>query len=588
MTAALPAGSVPAMTSSMPASAATARAVASLSPVSRIGCSPSARSSATAAAAESLTVSATAIAPRAAPSQPTSTAVRPACSHRRHWPASSPSTAIPCSASSRARPMTISRPSTVPRAPSPGSARNAPARGSGPHSSLAAALIAVATECSEPSSTAPAYLSRSARATPPAACTPASSIRPVVTVPVLSRTTTSTARDDSSAWYSLTNIPLPAPRPDAATSAAGVARPSAHGHAMISTASPALNACSAGDPASSQPARVADGADEHRGHEHAADPVGHPLDRGLLRLGLLDQADQPGELGVAADVDRADDHAAGEHDGAAGHAVALGRLARHRLAGHHRAVDRGLAELDLAVGGDGLARPDDEPVARPQPGGGHPALGPAGLEQAHLARRGGREVAHRLARDAPGAGLVQPSGQQEGGDGGGGLEVDAAAGVVDQPLPEGAAGPAAVEREHRVDRPAAGCDDAERHQGVHRRRAVPGVLQRRPVKGPGAPQRHRRRAPDQQPLPAGKPQRRDQRQHHRQVGQRDEQHQRDDQPALEVSGVPRRRIHRAGPRRPASGSLAGAVAVYPARTTAAMSSSVASPVGAVTRAVPVA
>jgi hypothetical protein len=51
-------------------------------------------------------------------------------------------------------------------------------------------------------------------------------------------------------------IPSWAPRPQAATSAAGVARPSAHGHAMISTASPALTACPAGEPASSHPARV--------------------------------------------------------------------------------------------------------------------------------------------------------------------------------------------------------------------------------------------------------------------------------------------------------------------------------------------
>ena len=55
------------------------------------------------------------------------------------------------------------------------------------------------------------------------------------------------------------NIPSWAPRPQAATSAAGVARPSAHGHAMISTASPALTACPAGEPASSQPARVRHG-----------------------------------------------------------------------------------------------------------------------------------------------------------------------------------------------------------------------------------------------------------------------------------------------------------------------------------------
>ena len=52
-------------------------------------------------------------------------------------------------------------------------------------------------------------------------------------------------------------MPLLAPRPQAETSAAGVARPSAHGQAMISTASPALNACSAGAPASSHPVRVA-------------------------------------------------------------------------------------------------------------------------------------------------------------------------------------------------------------------------------------------------------------------------------------------------------------------------------------------
>ncbi len=84
MTAALSAGSVPAMTWSMPTAAATARAVGSLSPVSRTGRSPSARSSAMAGAADGLTVSATAMAPRAAPSQPASTAVRPACSHSRH------------------------------------------------------------------------------------------------------------------------------------------------------------------------------------------------------------------------------------------------------------------------------------------------------------------------------------------------------------------------------------------------------------------------------------------------------------------------------------------------------------------------
>ena len=68
----------------------------------------------------------------------------------------------------------------------------------------------------------------------------------MVTVPVLSSTTVSTAREDSSAWYPLMKIPSCAPRPHATISAAGVASPSAHGHAMIRTASAALNACSAG------------------------------------------------------------------------------------------------------------------------------------------------------------------------------------------------------------------------------------------------------------------------------------------------------------------------------------------------------
>ena len=56
----------------------------------------------------------------------------------------------------------------------------------------AAAVIAAATACSDACSTAPAQRSSSARLTPPAGRTPASDIRPVVTVPVLSRTTTST------------------------------------------------------------------------------------------------------------------------------------------------------------------------------------------------------------------------------------------------------------------------------------------------------------------------------------------------------------------------------------------------------------
>ena len=64
----------------------------------------------------------------------------------------------------------------------------------------------------------------------------------MVTVPVLSRTMVSTARVDSSTSGPLTRIPSWAPRPVPTISAVGVASPSAHGQAMISTDTAALNA----------------------------------------------------------------------------------------------------------------------------------------------------------------------------------------------------------------------------------------------------------------------------------------------------------------------------------------------------------
>jgi uncharacterized protein (TIGR02246 family) len=67
-------------------------------------------------------------------------------------------------------------------------------------------------------------------------------IRPVVTVPVLSSTTVSTRRVDSSTSGPRMRMPSWAPRPVPTSSAVGAARPSAHGQAMISTATAALNA----------------------------------------------------------------------------------------------------------------------------------------------------------------------------------------------------------------------------------------------------------------------------------------------------------------------------------------------------------
>ena len=60
--------------------------------------------------------------------------------------------------------------------------------------------MAAATACSEACSTEPANRSRSPRLTPGTASTPVTVIWPVVTVPVLSSTTVSMAREDSRAW----------------------------------------------------------------------------------------------------------------------------------------------------------------------------------------------------------------------------------------------------------------------------------------------------------------------------------------------------------------------------------------------------
>ena len=80
---------------------------------------------------------------------------------------------------------------------------------------------------------------------------------PVVTVPVLSSTTTSTVLVDSSASGPLIRMPSWAPRPVPTIRAVGVARPSAHGQAMINTATAAANAAVEPAPAPSQKPRVA-------------------------------------------------------------------------------------------------------------------------------------------------------------------------------------------------------------------------------------------------------------------------------------------------------------------------------------------
>ena len=75
-------------------------------------------------------------------------------------------------------------------------------------------------------------------------------------MPVLSSTIVSIARVDSSVSGPLITMPSWAPRPVPTRIAVGVARPIAHGQAMISTAVAAVNAAPAPCPAASQTASV--------------------------------------------------------------------------------------------------------------------------------------------------------------------------------------------------------------------------------------------------------------------------------------------------------------------------------------------
>ena len=122
---------------------------------------------------------------------------------------------------------------------------------------LAAFATAWAIGCSLASSTAPASRSTSARVAPFSGRTSTSSMRPSVTVPVLSRTIVPIRRVSSSTSGPLMRMPSCAPRPVPTMSAVGVASPRAQGHAMMSTATAAENASPASPVTASQPASVA-------------------------------------------------------------------------------------------------------------------------------------------------------------------------------------------------------------------------------------------------------------------------------------------------------------------------------------------
>ena len=146
---------------------------------------------------------------------------------------------------------------TRPETPRPSWLRKPSTAGRSPAFSRAPAAIARAMGCSEASSTAPARRSTCASSSPSATVVETSACLPVVTVPVLSSTIVSTLRVDSSTSGPLMRMPSWAPRPVPTISAIGVARPSAHGQAMMSTATAAVNAMAVPAPVIIQNTNVA-------------------------------------------------------------------------------------------------------------------------------------------------------------------------------------------------------------------------------------------------------------------------------------------------------------------------------------------
>ncbi len=247
---ALSAGRTSATTRVMPTRRATASAVRLSSPVTIATSRPSARRFSMAPAASGLTSSATATSPAAIPSTATYIDVFPSLASAVAR-STSASTSTPRSRIRRRFPARMRRPSTVPATPFPAMASNSATGASAMARSAAPRTIAAPSGCSLTDSTEAASRSISSAAIGPTASTSVSVGTPRVMVPVLSRTIVSSLCAISRLSPVFTSTPSSAPFPVPTMIAVGVASPSAHGQAMMSTetklTSASANRTSGGD-----------------------------------------------------------------------------------------------------------------------------------------------------------------------------------------------------------------------------------------------------------------------------------------------------------------------------------------------------
>ena len=263
----------------------------------------------------------------------------------------------------------------------------------------------------------------------------------MVTVPVLSSTTVSIVRVSSRTCGPLIRMPSWAPRPVPARSPTGVASPSAHGQAMTSTATAAVKAArssaslTAGPAASSQPANVMTAMTRTTGTNTA-------LMRSARRaMGALPvcawETSRPIWARVVSEPTRvARTRSRPEVLMVAPVTVAVrADLHGHGFAGDQGGVHGGGAVDHDAVGGDLLAGPDHDLVARP------PAGRPGSWFRCRRAapwrpwRPGPAGPCSASPAFALGAGLEVAAEQQERGDDGGHLEVEPAGPISIRPCP---------------------------------------------------------------------------------------------------------------------------------------------------------
>ena len=197
------------------------------------GPNPWSRIAATASAASGRSSSRSAINPRSVAPSATKTGVSPSSAILTASLSASGATSAPTCVISERFPTLQGVPSERSTTPSPGMRWIEALPATSQSRRLASAKTAWATGCSDPVSSLAAWPSIAPAGTPSRATTSCTSLRPVVSVPVLSMATVCTWAAASRNLPPLTRIPSREARPSAATTAVGVASTKAHGHPTI-------------------------------------------------------------------------------------------------------------------------------------------------------------------------------------------------------------------------------------------------------------------------------------------------------------------------------------------------------------------